>query len=213
MARLAAWLFPLAAALLPQAPPNRAPFKYFTELGDEVLNRVDAVMQGKVEAVTKVPGADVVRISIATWYLGVRRPDQVDVTIFAHEGDFFVGSEQLLFLKLYEGGPRYKLHNRVARADPDFDDKVRVLEQTVALRLLDKEEDRRRQVRKLLYDRAADRDAWMRWNAMHELKYVHAHHPDLVTHDDREQFTRLAARSEDEPFKKALLKLMKDWTP
>ena len=212
MARLAALLLPLAAALAPQQEPaKRAAFRWFTQLGDEVLNRVDAVLQGKVAAVTRVHGADVVRVTIATWYLGTREPDQVDVTLFAQQGDFFVGSEQLLFLKLYDGGPRFKVHNRVARGDPDFDDKVRILEQTLALRSLDHEEDRRRQVRKQLYDGAADRGSWMRWHAFHELEYVRKTYPDLVTREDRDDLTRVAARSEDELFKKALLKLLKDW--
>jgi hypothetical protein len=208
-------LAPLLAAAPASAPQSRAKprFKYFTQLGDEVLNQVDAVLFGKVESIAPLRGADVVRVSIGTWYLGERKADQTEVTLLASPGDFFAGTEQLLFLKLYEGGPRYRLHNRIARSDPDFDAKRRTLEEHVALRRLEREEDRRRQVRKLLYDEAGAREKWARWHAFHELEYVRTRYPDLVTREDRDELTRLAARSADEPFKKALLKLLKDWTP
>src|SRR5262245_16456930 len=132
MAQLVRWLVLLAAFARPPAP--RDSFKYFTQLGDQVLNQVDAVLYGKVVAVTAMPGTDVVRLSISTWYLGDRKEGQDQVTLLASRGDFFEGTEQLLFLKKYEGGPRYTLHNRVAKSDPDFEAKRHVLEATLALR-------------------------------------------------------------------------------
>ncbi len=213
MARLVALLLVLLPALArAQERPGRAPFRYFTQLGDEVLARVDAVLLGKVESVTAVRGSDVVRVSVATWFVGERGVPPGEVTLLAQHGDFFAGTEQLLFLKRFEGGPRYLLHNRVTCNDPDFEAKLRVLEQNVALRKLEREEERRRQVRKLLYDDAAARDGWTRWHAFHELEHVRRAHADLVTREDREELTRLADRSADPSFRKALLKLLQEWT-
>ena len=204
----------IAFAASGQGERAKAPaFRWFTQLGDEVLNQVDAVLLGRVESVVGMRGTDVVRIAIGTWYHGERRADQTEVTLLASRGDFFAGTEQLLFLKRYDGGPRYRLHNRVARSDPDFDAKLRVLEETISLKKLDREEDRRRQVRKLLYDEAGSREKWSRWHAYRELDYVRTRYPGLVTREDRDELTRLAARADDEAFKKALLKLLKDWPP
>lgn len=203
-----------AVAQEPAPAPTPAPpvFKYFTQLGDEVLNQVDAVLYGKVAGVSAMPGTDVIRVTITTWYQGERKEGQAEVTLLASRGDFFVGTEQMLFLKRFEGGARYTVHNRVAKSDPDFENKRKVLESTLALRKVEREEDRRRLVRKQNYDDAGARDAWTRWHALHELEWLRKRQPDLVTREDREDLSRLAARSEDEAFKKALLQLLKDWT-
>jgi len=213
MSRLAGLLLPLTAAL--PAIENRASrpdFCWFTQFGDRVLQRVDSVLSGKVESVTPVRGTDVVRVSILAWHFGERRPDQREVTLLARRGDFFTGTEQLLFLQRFEGGGRYQLHNRVARSDPDYEAKLRCLEENLALLELERVEDRRLRARRLLHEGVGDRERWTRWHAFHELAYVRDAYPDLVTADDREEFTRLAARSDDAPFKKALLKLLKEWT-
>lgn len=223
MVRVPAWILGgvllalLAPATRPQerperpGRPERPTFKYFTQLGDQVLNQVDAVLFGKVAGITSMPGTDVVRVTIATWYLGERKEGQEEVTLLASRGDFFAGTEQLLFLRRFESGPRYTLHNRIAKGDPDFENKRRVLESTIALRKIEREEDRRRQVRKQIYDDAGARDTWTRWHAIQEIEYLRKQLPAVITREDREDLTRLAARSEDETFKKALLKLLKEW--
>jgi len=212
MHRVAGLLLALLPGLAPaQAPPQRANFKYFTKLGDEVLNRVDAVLVGRIQSVTALRGTDVVLVEVVTWHSGPRRPDQKNVTLLANHGDFYVGTEQLLFLKLYEAGPRYTLHNRVARSDPDYDAKLHALEQSLALRRIPNEEDRKRQVRKQLWEDVGARDSWTRWHAYHELEWLRGRHDDLLPREDREELARLAARSGDPEFKKALTRLLKDW--
>jgi hypothetical protein len=204
----------------PPARPAPARFRWYTQLGDEVLAKVDAVLVGKVASISSLRGTDVVRVTIVRWLQGERpaaegplAKEPADVTLLANPGEFFAGTEQLLFLQRYDGGPRYVLHNRVTRSDPDFEAKLASLERTLALKDLPRDEDRRRRVRKTIYDDAAARDAWTRWHAFHELEYVRKSFPDLVTREDREDLARLAARSEDAAFKKALLKLLKEWSP
>jgi hypothetical protein len=197
----------------PADAPKRPTFAYFTQLGEEVLNQVDVVVEGRIAAVTKLRGTDVVRVTVTTWHLGDHKQGDDEVTLLAPPDDFFAGSQQLLFLEKYETGGRFTVVNRVARSDPDFEAKLGVLTRNVALRKLDDVEDRQRAVRKMLYDDAVALETWTRQHALVELAYEKKHHPTLVTKEDREDLTKLAVRSEDEKWKKALLELLKDWPP
>jgi hypothetical protein len=183
-------------------------FKYFTELGDTVINECDAIVTGRVARVTNLPGAAVVEIAVATWPYGDHAEGESSVTLLAHLDDFFAGTELLLFLKRFEDGPRYTYINRVLRSDPEYDAKLRVLTQTLALRDWKEAEDRRRQVRKLIFDDCEARESWTRWHALAELLYVRRTYPDLVTKEDVADLRAIAARSDDARFRKALLEAL-----
>lgn len=201
----------LPVLLLAQEPPRQPEFVYFTELGDEVLARSDAVILGEIASVARLRGTDVVRVAVSRAFLGAAVADSAEVTVLAPPGDFFAGSEHLLFLDRFEGGPRYSVRNRVSRHDPDWDAKLACLERNLALREIAPVEDRRRAVRKLLWDGADAADEWTRWHTLRELRWLRGRHPDLVTREDRDDLARLAARSADERFRDALLALLLDW--
>lgn len=205
-----------APAPIPAPPaPGKPAFAWYTQFGTEVLGVVDGVLVGKVEEVTGLRGIDVVRVAIVEWCYGARpralAGEAKEVTLMASPGDFFLGTEQMLFLKLFEGGPRYAVHNRIARSDPDWDAKRACLDWNLGLQKVEKDEDRRREVRKRLYDDLSDRSNWTRWHAYHELAWLRAKQKELVTWDDREDLRKLAARLEDEKLKTALTKVLKEW--
>jgi len=189
----------------PPAKPAPAVFPYFNELGDTVVAKCDAIVFGKVSSIKEMLGGAVVRVTVTTWFLGDHAADQTEVTLLAHVDDFFAGNELLLFLQKFEGGARFTFLNRILKSDPDFDAKKKVLDQTLELKKLDHEEDRRRQVRKLIYAGVDARDAWTRWHALADLKHALANHPGLVTLEDRADLRALAKRSSDAKFQKALL--------
>jgi hypothetical protein len=199
----------------PQVPPKPAPgpvpakpeapaFVWFNELGDTVVAKCDLIVLGKVSSIKELVGGAVVRVTVSTWFFGDHAADQTDVTLLSHADDFFLGNELLLFLTKFESGPRFTYLNRILKSDPDFDAKRKVLEQTLELQKL-KEEERRRQVRKLIYDGADARDAWTRWHALTDLHHALTNHPGLVTLEDRADLRALAKRSGDAKFQKALL--------
>ncbi len=196
------------------AAANPAPVVY-TQFRAEVLDVVDAVLIGKVIEVMSLRGTDVVRIEIGEWKQGVR-PQGVhgpvdEVTLLAAPGDYFVATEQMLFLKLFEKGPRYSAFNRVARSDPDWDAKLACLDQNLALARIEKDEDRRREARKLLYDQLTSRLNWTRWHAYHELAWVRKNVPALVTREDRDDLRKAATACDDAKLKEKVLKLLQEW--
>ncbi len=205
------WFAPLLGA---QEQPKKPAFVWYTQFGDQVLNRVDAVLIGKVEEVTALRGTDVVRVSVVDWKWGDRDAklgSATEVTLLAQPGDFYVGNEQLLFLERFEKGSRYTLVNRVAKSDPDWEQKLECLAANLRLKPLERDEDRRREVRKALYDGLAARVVWTRWHAWQELVYVKSKYPDLVTREDRVDLEKLANRLDDAKLKKALQKLLEEW--
>jgi hypothetical protein len=192
------------------APAKPAPFIYFNELGDTVVAKCDAIVYGKVASVKEFVGGVVVRVAVTQWLLRDHAADDGEVTLLAHPDDFFAGNELLLFLQKFEGGPRFTDINRILKSDPDFEAKRKVLDQTLELRGLKQEEDRRRQVRRLIYEGAEARDSWTRWHALADLKHVLSNHPGLVTTEDRADLRALAKRSSDAKFQKALLAALEE---
>lgn len=204
-----------APAPPPQVPAKPPPFVYFNELGDTVVSKCDAVVLGKVASVKDFPGGSIVRVTVSSWLLGEHGATENEVTLLAHPDDFFAGNELLLFLQKFEGGPRFTYVNRILKSDPDFEAKRKVLDQTLELRSLKQEEDRRRQVFRLIYEGAQSRDSWTRWHSLADLKHVLSNHKGLVTDDDRTDLRSLAQRSTDAKFQKALLAALseKEKTP
>lgn len=191
------------------------PWVGYTQFGAEVLDVVDGVLLGKVAEVTPLRGTDVVRVTIVEWRHGARPQenghDAAEVTLLAAPGDFFVGNEQLLFLKRYEKGPRFVVHNRIARSDPDWDAKLAVLDHNVALRALPRDEERRREVRKRLYDDLASRVNWTRWHGYQELAWLKRKQAKLVTREDRDDLRKLMERCEDAKLAKSVGALLEEW--
>ena len=200
-------------ALQDESKPD--PWVGYTQFGVEVLDAVDGVLFGKVAEVTPLRGTDVVRVTILEWRYGARPQehgrDTAEVTLLAAPGDFFVGNDQLLFLKRFEKGPRFIVHNRIAKSDPDWDAKLACLDQNIALRSVAKDEERRREVRKRLYDDLASRVNWTRWHGYQELAWLKRHHAGLVTRDDREDLRRLMERCDDRKLVKGVLALLEEW--
>ena len=110
----------------------------------------------------------------------------------------------------YNPTPRFTDLNRILKSDPDFEAKRKVLDQTLELKGLKQEDDRRRQVRRLIYEGADARDSWTRWHALADLKHVLSNHPGLVTSEDRADLRALAKRSGDAKFQKALLAALEE---
>ncbi len=198
----------------PEPPAATGPI-WYTQFGAQVLAAVDAVLIGKVIEVSGLRGTDVVRVEIVEWKHGARpvglRGSVTEVTLLAMPGDFFVGTEQLLFLKLFEKGPRYNAFNRVARSDPDWDAKLACLDRNLALLALEKEEERRREARKLLYDDLTSTVHWTRWHAYHELAWVREKMPQMVTREDRADLRKAASACEDPKLRELVLKLLQEW--
>lgn len=216
---LACSVSPLAKGDVQDAPPQPAAKPettvWYTQFGADVLAAVHGVLLGKVVEVTPLRGTDVVRVAILEWRSGARpralTGEALEVTLLATPDDFFVGNEQLLFLKRFENGPRFSVHNRIAKSDPDWDAKLACLDHNLALQKIERDEDRRREVRKRIYDDLESRTNWTRWHSYQELAWVKKHHPTLVTYDDREDLKKLAAASEDVKLRGAVLELLKDW--
>jgi hypothetical protein len=198
------------AAPPPAVKPAKPAFAWYSELGDTVIAKCDAILTGRVGPISELRGGAVVRIDVEHWFDGEPEPGQTEVTVLAHPDDFFTGTRLLLFLQRYESRGRYTYLNRILESDPDFEPKRRLLEQTLALRDLKSDEERRYAVRRRIYEEAGSIEPWTRAHVLRELAYLRKAWPDLLTRDDLADLRELAKRSADEKWKKALLAAIED---
>jgi len=187
------------------AKPGPPAFAWYSTLGDTVVAKCDAIVVGRIGAINELRGGTVVRVEVETWYLGEPVPGQTEVTLLAYPNDFFTGTELLLFLQRFESSGRYTYLNRILTSDADFEAKRRVLEQTLALRRLASDDERRYAVRRKIYEEAGAIDAWTRAHVLREIAYLRRTWPGLLTRDDLADLRELAKRSGDEKWKKSLL--------
>jgi hypothetical protein len=192
------------------SPPAAPAFAWYSELGDTVVAKCDAILVGKVGAISELRGGAIVRVDVSTWYYGDRTADATSVTLLANPDDFFIGTELLLFLKKFESGERYTYVNRIIKSDSDFEPKRKVLEQTLALRAIARDDDRRREVRRRIYEDAGSTEMWTRSHVLREIAWLRAKWPDVLSREDFNDLRELARRSSDEKWKKALLAALAD---
>lgn len=202
------------AAPAPPAGPKPAPakpaFAWYSLLGDTVVSKCDAIVAGRIGAISELRGGAIVRVEVETWFYGDHAPGQDEVTLLAHPDDFFTGTELLLFLQRFENGGRFTYLNRVLKSDSDFEAKRRVLERTLALRDFPRDEDRRHEVRRRIYEDAGSIDAWTRAHVLLEIAWLRRNWPGLLTRADLADLRELARRSPDEKWKKSLLAALED---
>ena len=204
---------PLAAPATPADPkaaPAKPAFAWYSQLGDTVISKCDAIVTGRVGAISELRGGAIVRVEVETWFYGDHAPGQDEVTLLAHPDDFFTGTELLLFLQRFENGGRFTYLNRILKSDSDFEAKRKVLERTLALRDFPRDEDRRHEVRRRIYEDAGSIDAWTRAHVLLEIAWLRRNWPGLLTRPDLADLRELARRSPDEKWKKALLAALED---
>ena len=201
---------PADPAAAPAAAPAKPAFAWYSLLGDTVVSKCDAIVAGKVGAISGLRGGAIVRVEVETWFWGDHAPGQTEVTLLAHPDDFFTGTELLLFLQRFENGGRFTYLNRILKSDSDFEAKRKVLERTLALRDFPRDEDRRHKVRRRIYEDAGSIDAWTRAHVLLEIAWLRRNWPGLLTRADLADLRELARRSPDEKWKKALLAALED---
>ena len=201
---------PADPAAGPAGTPAKPAFAWYSELGDTVVAKCDAIVTGKVGAISELRGGAIVRVEVETWFWGARAPGQSEVTLLAHPDDFFTGTELLLFLKRFENGGRFTYLNRVLESDSDFEAKRKLLERTLALREVPRDDDRRHEVRRRIYEDAGSIEPWTRAHVLREIAWLRKTWPGLLTRADLADLRELVRRSADEKWKKALLAALED---
>jgi hypothetical protein len=187
-------------------PAADADFRYFSKFGDRVLGQSQLIVRGRVAAVKPVPRAELATIEVATTFKGA---ETRDVVILANPGEFFVGSELLLFLREFEGGPRTTCFNRISVTDPDYEVKERFLRQQLRLEDLADEEIRRDYARSMLLESARSTERWVCWNTLRELAYVLDRYPELIREGEAVTLAGIADASEDPEFARELRALLR----
>ncbi len=177
---------------------------YYSQLGDQVLSQSTLVVKARVESTRAIPGGELVTLEVQRLFKGEA---PAPLTVLSHPREFFVGSEQVMFLKRYRDGPRYTCVNRFGR-DAEFDAKVSCLSRHLSVEKLKTDAERRREVRRLLLDHAAAGDSWTRMNVVHEVRYLRRRYPDLLGAGDQDALLVIARSSPDEDFRQSLQELL-----
>lgn len=181
--------------------------RYFTRFGETVLRKSQAIVLGEIDHVQPIRGGDVVRVRVIQTYKG---DDTETVTLLAGRGEFFAGTQQLLFLEQYGEAGRFQYINRISRSDPDYDAKEECLNDHLRMESLGEEGLRRDAVKEFLRKGARSSQSWTRWNMLRELAYILKKYPELITEADRAELRKLAESSPDDEFRRKLLELLEE---
>jgi hypothetical protein len=184
--------------------------RYFTRFGDTVLKKSVAIVLGEIDQISAIRGGDVVRVRVLSTHKG---EEAEYVTLLAGRGEFYAGTQQLLFLESFGDAGRYQYINRISRSDPDYDAKEACLKAHLKIEALDAEDLRREAVRQFLRDGARSLQSWTRWNMLRELDYILKKYSDLVRRTDRQELRELAKSSKDEEFRDKLVDLLDSTEP
>ncbi len=185
---------------------------YFTRFGDQILSRSQTILRGRVDGVDSAGRLEVVRVESQEPFKG--SVDE-EVVVLANPGEFFAGSELLLFLELYQQGPRFTCFNRISTTDPEYETKEAYLREQLLLESQTDTTGRREMARGFLLEHAASEDPWMRWNMLRELAYVLEEYPDMLDENDAERLREIgqAQESRDARFHRELRALLKKRFP
>lgn len=196
----------------PKAKPQ--PFRYFSRFGDQVLGRCDLIVRGRVESVHPAPRAELVKIEVQEVFKDAASRTvaasvaRKEATVLANPGEFFAGSEFLLFLGRFGLGPRYTCQHLLSPSDPLFEVKEAHLRDQLRLESVTDEHDRRDLARQMLLDNARSPLSWARQNALLEIAYVRDAYPELLGPVEEAELRAIARSGEDPTFRKRLEQLL-----
>jgi len=184
------------------APSSRAPSAPAdlpfppTRMGLELLSQQPVVAE--VETVKVTPfgiGTAVVRMKVLTPLHPDVQAEGREFTVFAYEGHFAEGSQDLVYLLPFRRGGRWRVLQRVDSRDADYRAKLAMTRATIALLA---EHDAQRQAEstyRLLANSLRSRDGWTRRYALSELRFMAARRNDLFTAERRAALATLGEAS------------------
>lgn len=179
-------------------PLPRYEFDSFGE--SKPLARAERIVVAKPTSVHELPiGTSVARCEVLETMLpiGEARP-RAEVVVLGAHGEFRPGAEYVLFLARFRGGSRYVALARIAAGDRDFVAKRRVLKAFSEVERIPSENERAGRIRDLLLENLADRDSFVRWNAIAEMKSFARYAKDLPEVLSAEHRARLVKLLRDE---------------
>lgn len=190
---------------LPPAPEQDGAF---TKFGDQVLRKSNLVGEAKIESVATLGrGASVVTCRFTQVLKGDAKA--TEVVVLAAPGDFAEGSSYLVFLRQFEGGPRYTWLGRIPAAERDYPHKLRVLKQYIAADAVKQPAERAAKVRAFLIENLGDKEVFVKWNALRELKPLAGGNAALFSAADKASIVAHWKAEESPTFRRELAHLLK----
>jgi len=140
--------------------------------------------------------------------LGRHTSTGVAAVVLAAPGDFTKDQTYLLFLDRFRNGDRFTWIDRLAPSDRDYAAKLKVLEQFVHIASIQDLNERTLEMRDVLLRNLADRDLFVKWNAVRELKEFAEQHPSLFGDRERAAMVRVYNNEPSPTFRTALLEIL-----
>lgn len=179
---------PAALRPAPGLPPTR--------LAAELLSQDPVVVVARTEStVVAGPGLAVVRLRVERQLFGPTLGPADGVVVLAYPGHFRPGGRDLVYLRPFRGGRRFRPIQMVDGRDPHWQAKLAVTEAQTALA---REPDAGRRDADTITRLLAwldDNDPWVRDYALAEWRWIAANRPDVMTPTRRARLTAAGARS------------------
>lgn len=194
------------------APLPRYEFESFGEA--KPLARAERIIVAKPTSVHELPiGTSVARCEVLETMLPTSEARPItEVVVLGSHGEFRPGAEYVLFLARFRGGSRYVALARIAAGDRDFVAKRRVLKAFAEVERIPSENERAGRIRDLLLDNLADRDSFVRWNAIAELKSFARYAkdlPEVLSAEHRARLVKLLRDERSTAVREALTEILK----
>lgn len=198
-----------AAAAEPK-PAERAPAPHeFVTFGRRILQRSHTIAKVEVKSLHELgQGVAIARCAVEAVLKGDR--DAKELVVLAAPGDFAVGSRYVAFVETFGRGGRFRLVNRFAATERDFDDKVSVLEQYLEILELKDVGEQLDALRDRLLLNVASERVFVKWNAVEELRAFAKAHAQRFAAPHRARLVAAWRAEASASFREELKKVLSD---
>lgn len=157
-------------------PAERAPTPHeFVTFGNNILRRAHTIANVEVKSLFELgQGVAIARCTVEAMLKGDRAAKEL--VVLSAPGDLAVGNRYVVFVETFGEGGRFRLVNRFASSERDFDDKVKVLEQYLEILEIKDVGEQLDALRDRLLLNVSSERVFVKWNAVEELRaFAKAH--------------------------------------
>lgn len=196
-------------AFLPQDPPDREKKKpAVSRFAQRYLVETELAAEVKVIKIIHLGmGVDVVTLDLKRTVLD-RLPKGMagkkTHLLLAHRDEFVEGTKLFLLLKRYGSGDRLTSLHRLSSVEKNYDEKVGLIEQYIAVEQIKGRKERIRAFAALVLKNLNIETSWTRWNSIYELNGLLEGEDYDFTTGDVSYIEHLLKDEKDEGFRDAL---------
>lgn len=191
-------------------PAERAPAPHeFVTFGNKILQRSHSIAKVEVKSLFEMgQGVAIARCAVESMLKGDRT--KKELVVLCAPGDLAVATRYVVFAETFGEGGRFRLVNRFASSERDFDDKVKVLEQYLEILELKDVGEQLDALRDRLLLNVSSERVFVKWNAVEELRAFAKAHAQRFAAPHRARLVAVWRAEASATFREELKKVLSD---